>query len=87
MTSKGKTAQRRSLVEQYEPGEYAEDVLTVLKNAEGPVKTGEIIDAVPHSDNCAHIGLRRLLAAGWIERLRRGTYQFVADPRPSNTDT
>ena len=76
-----KTAERRSLVEQYEPGEYAEQVLSVLKEADGTVATADIREATGFSYDCTRVGLNRLLSAGWIEREKRGSYRFVEDPR------
>lgn len=72
-----------SPLETYTPSERDEVVLAILKDADGDiVRTAAIQDRSGFSPHYLHMALNKLVAAGWVERPKRGRYRFVEDPRP-----
>lgn len=75
-------ADRRSLVEQFRPNERDEKVLNVLKDASpASMKNKEICERVGLTRWQLAATFDRLVTAGWIERVKRGHYRLVEDPR------
>jgi len=75
--------------EHYSPDEMEENVLEVLKDGRErgdpwgyttpSVAAGEISTRRQYTSQA----LDNLVTAGWIERIGRGVYRFVEDPRDS----
>lgn len=64
----------------YEPSEADEAVLRVLKD-EGRANPYLIREKTELSRQQINQVLNRLTAAGWVEKVTRGLYEFVEDPR------
>jgi len=73
--------------EEYEPTEKDERVLEALKSGRsssdpwGRANPRWLVDRTGLSKSNVEFCLRSLRDAGWIERIARGLYQFVEDPR------
>jgi|APHM01.1.fsa_nt_gi Sugar-specific transcriptional regulator TrmB. len=73
--------------EGYEPTANDEAILRVLKNGRddgqpwGRANPRLLIDQTGLSKSSVEFSLRSLSDAGWIERITRGQYELVADPR------
>jgi hypothetical protein len=77
----------RVVNEHYSPDEMEEDILEVLKDGR---ERGDPWGYTTPSVAAGKIDTRRqytsqaldnLVTAGWVERIGRGVYRFVADPR------
>jgi hypothetical protein len=73
--------------ENFEPTEACEEVLDVFKEGRdsgepwGRANPRYVIDETGMEKPNAEYQLRRLNDAGWITKVSRGLYEFVADPR------
>ena len=73
--------------ENYEPSEKDERVLEALKNGReegrpwGRANPRWIIDQTDLDKGNVEFCLRNLTSAGWVQRVARGLYELVDDPR------
>ena len=67
--------------DQYEPDDDAEAVLAVFKAEDARLTPRRIRSMTDLRRQYVHNALKSLTDAGWIERVDRGLYEFVADPR------
>jgi DNA-binding MarR family transcriptional regulator len=73
--------------EDFRPTEDCENVLDVLKAGResgspwGRANPRYVIDETGLDKPVVEYQLRRLNDAGWIQKVARGLYEFVADPR------
>jgi DNA-binding IclR family transcriptional regulator len=73
--------------ENYEPSEKDEQVLEVLKDGRdagdpwGRANPRYLIDETGLEKSNVEFSLRSLRNAGWVERVARGLYELVDDPR------
>lgn len=76
----------------YEPSEAEEEILTLMQQGRGedepwghttPAHVRQELD-IDEGNESFH--LRQLNNAGWIQRVARGFYEFVADPRREEND-
>jgi len=68
-----------SMNEDYEPAESDELVLDVLK--EGRANPKWIREQTGLKKQRVNDALERLQTAGWVQKLTRGLYELVGDPR------
>lgn len=71
--------------ENFEPTDRQERVLAVFKDEYrvNPLRVREVTDIRKQRVNDA---LGSLVDAGWIQRVNRGLYEFVEDPRHEEND-
>jgi len=73
--------------EQYSPSETEEEILELLKKGRdegvpwGYTSPGYLRQELDIDEGNESYHLRQLRSAGWIEKLARGFYRFVEDPR------
>jgi hypothetical protein len=78
--------------EQYEPTENDDKVLEALKQGResgdpwGRANPRWLIDQTGLEKGNVEFSLRQLTSAGWVRRVARGCYEFVADPREERRD-
>jgi len=67
----------------HDPSEHEEVVLAVLKRQPGNRANTMLIreEAEGLSKQQINVALNQLQAAGWVERVTRGLYDFIGDPR------
>jgi DNA-binding transcriptional ArsR family regulator len=71
----------------YQPSEAGEKVLSVFKSGRensgpwGRANPRYLIDRTDLSKSNVEYQLRRLNDAGWIDKVARGLYEYVEDPR------
>jgi len=76
--------------ESYEPTEKDERVLNALKDGReqrepwGRANPRWLIDETGLSKSNVEFCLRSLTDAGWVQRVARGCYELVDDPRENN---
>lgn len=69
--------------EEYQPSDKEEAVLEVLKDekrATNALIRERCDEFDSHGENVNNY-IRKLVAAGWVERYHKGLYDFVEDPR------
>ena len=73
--------------EDYEPGENEADILDVLKEGRGRgepwgrVNPLYLRERTGLNKQQVNYALNQLMAAGWVQKVTDGLYEFVADPR------
>ena len=68
--------------ENYEPNEYEERVMEVIKNEQYPRVTNKYVrEKTGLPPERVDPALNSLATAGWVKRLTRGFYELVEDPR------
>ncbi|MFC7202842.1 ArsR family transcriptional regulator [Haloferax namakaokahaiae] len=78
--------------ENYEPSANDEKVLDALKNGRdegnpwGRANPRYLVDKTSLDKGNVEFSLRSLRNAGWIQRVARGLYEFVDDPREGDPD-
>ncbi|WP_233510401.1 type IV toxin-antitoxin system AbiEi family antitoxin domain-containing protein [Haloferax sp. Atlit-4N] len=78
--------------ENYEPSANDEEVLAALKdgrdegNPWGRSNPRYLVDQTELDKGNVEFSLRSLRDAGWIQRVARGLYEFVDDPREGGDD-
>lgn len=78
--------------EEYEPTENDEQVLKAMKRGResgkpwGRANPRWLIDETGLEKGNVEFCLRQLTSAGWVRRVARGCYEFVADPRERPRD-
>ena len=65
--------------EAYTPSDNEEYLLDVLK--EGRATPLYFKERTGLNDQQINYGLNQLMAAGWVERVTKGLYELVVDPR------
>lgn len=67
----------------HEPSDHQELVLEVLKNQPGGRANTMLIreEAEELTKQQINVALNQLQAAGWIEKVTRGLYDLMGDPR------
>lgn len=65
--------------EDYEPSELDEEILEIAK--EGRVTPYLLRQETGKSKQIINNRLNRLTAAGWMQKVTKGLYEFVEDPR------
>lgn len=77
---------------EYEPSEAETRILALLKEGRedgepwGYTTPAHVREELNISKGNESFHLRQLDSAGWIEKVARGFYRFVEDPRAENTD-
>lgn len=66
--------------ENYSPSDTEEDVLDVLRD-ERRANPYLIREQTGHGKGAVNTALTQLTSAGWVEKVTRGLYEFVEDPR------
>jgi DNA-binding MarR family transcriptional regulator len=75
--------------EQFEPDENQEAILNILKEGReagqpwGYANPKRLQTQLEIRKQYINRSLRSLVDAGWVEKVNRGLYRFVADPRES----
>jgi DNA-binding MarR family transcriptional regulator len=73
--------------EQFEPDEHQEAILNILKQGReegqpwGYANPKRLQTQLEIRKQYINRSLRSLVDAGWVERVNRGLYRFVSDPR------
>lgn len=73
--------------EDYEPAEAEDRILALMQRGReegepwGHTTPAHVREQLDIGDGNESFHLRQLCSAGWIERVARGFYQFVEDPR------
>ena len=81
------TAQPTVVNENYEPSEKDEQILSALKRGRadgapwGRANPRWLIETTDLNKSNVEFCLRSLRDAGWVERIARGCYELVDDPR------
>lgn len=70
---------------EYEPTDQDEQVLSVLR--EGRANPLYIHEQTGLRKQRINDALQRLTSAGWVEKLTRGLYELVEDPRENSSDS
>jgi len=67
----------------HDPSDHEEVVLSVLKNQPGGRANAMLLreEADELSKQQINVALNQLQAAGWVEKVTRGLYDLVGDPR------
>ena len=77
----------RMVNEQFEPDEHQEAILNILKQGReegqpwGYANPKRLQTQLEIRKQYINRSLRSLVDAGWVERVNRGLYRFVSDPR------
>jgi DNA-binding MarR family transcriptional regulator len=80
---------KRMVNEQFEPDENQEAILNILKEGRetgqpwGYANPKRLQTQLEIRKQYINRSLRSLVDAGWVEKVNRGLYRFVADPRES----
>ena len=70
---------RQMVNEDYDPSDNEEYVIDVLKDGRANPKW--IKEKTGLNDQQVNYALNQLIAAGWVRKVTKGLYEFVADPR------
>lgn len=72
----------------HDPSDYEEVVLSVLKRQPGGRANTMLIreEAEELSKQQINVALNQLQPAGWVEKVTRGLYDLVGDPREESSE-